>query len=358
MKNTAKATMSPKAIPKDETMCEIPDPDIKKQLTDDWERLQSEAKFKSELVIKLDTPIRMAPVQGASGRIVFFMRRANQVLLNLKAKALLELKRSLPAEWGILRKYRQCRFLWWDDLAILCMKDRRISRMIKKRVLKRLKNEPFDKETIAKGFLYEIVESIVEKCDVWLENKVVEVSPGEWYFKPPEKTSPDFADSPKPALNWAVFIRGETRELGRIANEEWLNVLRTAGEKKRPKVKTEVTDDNTNCDPNQDRREFRREQAIGNDKVQDQLQRIQCDRLVDEDDSGDFFFLAKQKLANAIASLPEDQRTVIELRFFRGLTQKAIAEKLEFSRKQVYRIERSAKEQLRCLLGSQNDLSL
>ncbi len=52
-------------------------------------------------------------------------------------------------------------------------------------------------------------------------------------------------------------------------------------------------------------------------------------------------------LREAIASLPEKERAVIALRYYRGLTQQAAAEILKVSQVQISRIERRAVEQLR-----------
>lgn len=52
-------------------------------------------------------------------------------------------------------------------------------------------------------------------------------------------------------------------------------------------------------------------------------------------------------LREAIATLPEKERAVIALRYYRGLTQQAAAEILKVSQVQISRIERRAVEQLR-----------
>lgn len=52
-------------------------------------------------------------------------------------------------------------------------------------------------------------------------------------------------------------------------------------------------------------------------------------------------------LREAIASLPEKERAVIALRYYRGLTQQSAAEILKVSQVQISRIERRAVEQLR-----------
>lgn len=55
-------------------------------------------------------------------------------------------------------------------------------------------------------------------------------------------------------------------------------------------------------------------------------------------------------LREAIASLPEKERTVIALRYYRGMTQEKTAKILKVSQVQVSRIERKAVERLRNFL--------
>ena len=52
-------------------------------------------------------------------------------------------------------------------------------------------------------------------------------------------------------------------------------------------------------------------------------------------------------LREAIATLPEKERTVIALRYYRGLTQQAAAKIMQVSQVQISRIERRAVEQLK-----------
>ena len=59
----------------------------------------------------------------------------------------------------------------------------------------------------------------------------------------------------------------------------------------------------------------------------------------------------KIALQQAVAALPERERTVIRLRYFHSLTQQRVAKVLEVSQVQVSRIEKKAIEQLRHLLG-------
>ena len=53
----------------------------------------------------------------------------------------------------------------------------------------------------------------------------------------------------------------------------------------------------------------------------------------------------------AISALPERERAVMRLRFFRGLTQERVARVLGVSQVQVSRIERRAVETLRGFIG-------
>jgi RNA polymerase sporulation-specific sigma factor len=58
----------------------------------------------------------------------------------------------------------------------------------------------------------------------------------------------------------------------------------------------------------------------------------------------------KIALRQAISNLPERERTVIQLRYFHGLTQQRIARVLDVSQVQVSRIEKRAIEKLRALM--------
>ena len=59
-------------------------------------------------------------------------------------------------------------------------------------------------------------------------------------------------------------------------------------------------------------------------------------------------------LRAAIARLPERERTVIDLRYFRAFTQERTARVIGVSQVQVSRIERRAVERLRRMLESRN----
>ena len=61
--------------------------------------------------------------------------------------------------------------------------------------------------------------------------------------------------------------------------------------------------------------------------------------------------LEKLALREAVRTLPERERQVVALRYFRGLTQEKSARILGVSQVQVSRIERKAMAQLRELLG-------
>lgn len=58
----------------------------------------------------------------------------------------------------------------------------------------------------------------------------------------------------------------------------------------------------------------------------------------------------KISLRQAISKLPEREKTVIQLRFFHGLTQQRVAKVLSVSQVQVSRIEKKALERLRQLM--------
>ena len=58
----------------------------------------------------------------------------------------------------------------------------------------------------------------------------------------------------------------------------------------------------------------------------------------------------KIALRQAVAALSERERTVIQLRYFHGLTQQRVAKVMQVSQVQVSRIEKKAIEQLRLLL--------
>ena len=58
----------------------------------------------------------------------------------------------------------------------------------------------------------------------------------------------------------------------------------------------------------------------------------------------------KIALRQAISALPERERTVIQLRYFHGLTQQRVAKVMQVSQVQVSRIEKKAISQLRNLL--------
>ena len=58
----------------------------------------------------------------------------------------------------------------------------------------------------------------------------------------------------------------------------------------------------------------------------------------------------KIALRQAISALPERERTVIQLRYFQGLTQQRVAKVMQVSQVQVSRIEKKAISQLRNLL--------
>ena len=60
--------------------------------------------------------------------------------------------------------------------------------------------------------------------------------------------------------------------------------------------------------------------------------------------------LEKIALRQAIARLPQRERSVVELRYFHGLTQQRVARILDVSQVQVSRIEKKAMEMLRELL--------
>ena len=60
----------------------------------------------------------------------------------------------------------------------------------------------------------------------------------------------------------------------------------------------------------------------------------------------------RESLRAAIASLPERERAVVHLRFFRGLTQERVARVLGVSQVQVSRIERRAVEALRATIDN------
>mgnify|MGYP004670707615 CR=1 FL=1 len=62
--------------------------------------------------------------------------------------------------------------------------------------------------------------------------------------------------------------------------------------------------------------------------------------------------IERESLRAAIGSLPERERAVIRLRFFRGLTQERVARVLGVSQVQVSRIERRAVEDMRAFLQS------
>ncbi|MGN1074279.1 MAG: sigma-70 family RNA polymerase sigma factor [Eubacteriales bacterium] len=59
----------------------------------------------------------------------------------------------------------------------------------------------------------------------------------------------------------------------------------------------------------------------------------------------------RESLYAAISALPERERAVVRLRFFRGLTQERVARVLGVSQVQVSRIERRAVETLRGFIG-------
>ena len=59
----------------------------------------------------------------------------------------------------------------------------------------------------------------------------------------------------------------------------------------------------------------------------------------------------KIALRQAIEALPEREKTVIQLRYFHGLTQQRVAKVLEVSQVQVSRIEKKALEKLRELMA-------
>ena len=59
----------------------------------------------------------------------------------------------------------------------------------------------------------------------------------------------------------------------------------------------------------------------------------------------------KIALRQAIARLPQRERSIIQLRYFHGLTQQRVARVLDVSQVQVSRIEKKAITQLRQLLG-------
>lgn len=59
----------------------------------------------------------------------------------------------------------------------------------------------------------------------------------------------------------------------------------------------------------------------------------------------------KIALRQAVSALGERERTVIQLRYFHGLTQQRVAKVLDVSQVQVSRIEKKAVEQLRVLLS-------
>ena len=60
--------------------------------------------------------------------------------------------------------------------------------------------------------------------------------------------------------------------------------------------------------------------------------------------------LEKIALRQAISQLPQRERSVVELRYFHGLTQQRVAKILDVSQVQVSRIEKKAVELLRELL--------
>ena len=60
--------------------------------------------------------------------------------------------------------------------------------------------------------------------------------------------------------------------------------------------------------------------------------------------------LEKIALRQAIAKLPQRERSVVELRYFHSLTQQRVAKILDVSQVQVSRIEKKALLQLRELM--------
>ena len=60
--------------------------------------------------------------------------------------------------------------------------------------------------------------------------------------------------------------------------------------------------------------------------------------------------MEKIALRQAISSLPERERNVIQLRYFHGLTQQRVAKVLDVSQVQVSRIEKKAIGMLKQML--------
>lgn len=73
-------------------------------------------------------------------------------------------------------------------------------------------------------------------------------------------------------------------------------------------------------------------------------------------DGGEEQILEHLALRDAIRALPEQERLVVELRYFRDLTQDKAAKIIGVSQVQVSRLEKRAMDKLRALLVSSDDL--
>ena len=84
-------------------------------------------------------------------------------------------------------------------------------------------------------------------------------------------------------------------------------------------------------------------------------------RLADEGDGGYVGVEDRDAVENLLAQLPERERTIVELRFYGGLSQSQIAERLGISQMHVSRLLRATLERMRDLAedtpGERSDVS-
>jgi len=60
--------------------------------------------------------------------------------------------------------------------------------------------------------------------------------------------------------------------------------------------------------------------------------------------------LDRLTLATALDTLPEREKTILQLRFYKSMSQRQIAERIEISQMHVSRLERAALQKLRGVL--------
>lgn len=270
-----------------------------------WDRLQTEAMFKklvSELLgieMQVEYDHKKPTEEGKTA----FVNRANANLKDHWKSSrgedfLLQLKSHLQQRGESLAfgSNDVPKFERWSTLLNDVFKEFKpfILTIMK---LREMEQDGFKLEHIAHGFARGLMVIIVEMCDQWWANRC-DLNYLSW-------------------KKMAEVYFGE--QIHRQIDRDWRNVV-----KKRRYV-----------DRNQSRG------SGGESIVPENL-----DRDADDPVRIAYFEERKRILHRAIEQLQEDERNVIKLRYFEHLTIAEVAERLGFDRNKVYRLEKSAKEQI------------